>query len=129
MISCLLMWIASMVLLRTYIVCLHLLHCGSIPVYLLQCLPCMYCNAILVSFLLTAPQCSLSLFSSILPVSPMYAQLHSAQGTWYTTPFFFYVGCGSFVHQALRRVALGLKVALISKGLHTRSILSLIPLM
>ena len=80
-----------------YVVCLHLLHSGSIPVYLVQCLPCMYCNAILVSFLLTAPLCSLSLFSSILPVSPMYAQLHSTQGTWCTTPFFFHTGCSSFV--------------------------------
>ena len=39
------------------------------------------------SFLITAPLCSLSLFSSVLPVSPMYTQLQSAQGTWYTTLF------------------------------------------
>ena len=74
-----------------------------------------------VSFLLTTPLCSLSLFSSVLLVSPMYAQLHSAQGTWYITPFFFHV-CGAFVYtRASRRVPLDLKVVLIPNGLYTHS--------
>ena len=48
------------------VVCLHLLHCGCFPVYLVLCFTCMYSNPILchsnpVSFLLTASLCSLSL--------------------------------------------------------------------
>jgi len=43
------------------------------------------------SFLFTAPLCSLSLFSSVLPVSPMYMQLESTQGTWYSINLFIYL--------------------------------------
>ena len=82
----------------------------------------------LESFLFTAPLCSLGLFSSVLPVSPIYTQSQSAQGTWYTTPFFS-AGWGCFVWtRALRRVPRYLKVILIPRYLHIRSILSLTPL-
>ena len=73
------------------VVCLHRLDCDCFPVYLLLCLPCMYSIPLFVSLL------SLGLFSNILPVSPIYMHVHSAQGIWYTTPLFFHTGCGSFV--------------------------------
>ena len=77
------------------VVCLHLFHCGCFPVYLVLCLPCVYSNLMhSVSFLLTAPLCSLSLFSNVLKVSPMYTHSHSVQGICYTTPLFFHAGCG-----------------------------------
>ena len=122
--SCLLMWMASMVLLCMYIVCLHLLPCGSFPVYLVLCLPCMHCNTILCAIPL---DCSSVLTQVFLQCSSSFSDVYTAQSIWYTTLF-------SSMHtvvctRASQRVPLELKVVLIPSGLHTRSILSLIPMM
>ena len=104
-----------------YVVCLHLLHCGSIPVYLVLCLLCMYCNAILCVIPL---DCSSVLAQSFLQQSVGFSDVctvaFSTRYTWYTTPFFFHTGCSSFVRtRASLRDPLDLKVVLIPSGLHT----------
>ena len=79
--------------------------------------------------LITSPWCSLSLFSSVLPGSPMWTLSHSAHGTWYTTPFFFHSGWGCFVStKSFLRASFDLKVVLMPRLLHFLSILSLTPL-
>ena len=125
---CFLLWIASMTFRRVWFTSTCLTVAAS-----QSTLCCVFhaCTAMpfFRSFLFTAPLCSLSLFSSVLPVSPMYTLSQSAQGTWYTTPFFFSAGWGCFVWtRASRRVPRDLKVVLIPRCLHTRSILSLTPL-
>ena len=51
------------------VVCRHLLHCGSCPVYLVLCLPCMYSNPI---FCVIPFDCSFVLAQSFLSVLTVF---------------------------------------------------------
>ena len=107
------------------VVGLHMLDCRCLPVHLVLLGPCMYRYAILH---IVSHHCSfcvhlVQVFFRFLQCRHCHYFRH---GTWYTTPFFFHFGWGSFVcTKASLSVSSDLKVVLMPRLLHFLSLLSL----